>query len=249
MFRQPGSAVVDGVGEGMQGPDFADCMEISYECMQPERMQDARTLAEMGLGPRIVGEMTGWPATLVKKLCDRAGTQFRGGKARTDLEELIKIPLIHSAISVFVQAVEHQATFWGDTRLTSRTFVRATQFAQNSMEDAIGMVPLSGLYSIAVETMKGTIRTTTCRTCRSCYAQVSLASKLTGRTVFDCPFCRLVNLMLPSQRRCVENCVPTSFADLNLRTPIKRYLSRAADSNDVRAVVALAYGAVSQVRR
>lgn len=250
MFRQDVGEQGDQMDQAgfplQEGAGSVPTAEMIYEWGHSERVREVRVLADLGLGPRIIAELTTWPSSLVSKLSEKAGRRSRGGKARTELANLVKMPLVHAAISQFVQAVEHQAEFWGDTRLTSRIFVRAHQFAQSAMPDALAWVPASGLYSIATETMQKTVRTTTCRTCKYCYAQMSLESRLTGLTVFDCPLCRLLNMMLPSQRRSIQNCVPTSFADLNLREPFKRFLARPADPADVRAVFALAYGAAAQ---
>lgn len=251
MFRQDGSGQLpqDAGNYGVHGEwESNPSQEIVYEWSNSERVNEVRVLAALGLGPTIIAELTQWPCNFVRKLCDKAGRRSRGGKARTELGDLIKMPLVHAAVSQFVQAVEHQAEFWGDTRLTSRVFVRAYEFAQMSLPDAIEYVPASGMYSIATKTMERTVRTMTCKTCKYCYAQMSLESGLTGMTVFDCPLCRLLNLMLPSQRRSIQNCVPTSFADLNLKEPITRFLARPADPADVRAVFALAYGAIAHAR-
>lgn len=231
-------------GNGAGGGEGDQLLARMIAC--PERARDARVLAEMGFGPGIISTLTGWPSKYGRVVCERYGRRHRGGKARSELAEIVKVPMCHSAISQFVMAVEHQLEYWGDTRLTTRVLVRAIQYTQDMFPDAMAMIPVSGLYTIAAEALKKTVKTVQCKHCRGSYAQISLASGLTGMVLFDCPVCRMFNLMLKSRKHSVEDCVPTSFADLKLNEPFMRYVSKGADRNVVHAIYALSQGLVSR---
>jgi len=220
--------------------------ELSLAIISTGRVDEAKDLAELGFGPAVIASLTGWPDRYAKKISDKANRKNRGGKVRSELKDTVKVPLLHSALSRFVMCIEHQLKFWGDSRISSRVFLAAFRYTTETMPDATMHIPASGFYSVAQEVLKGTVRTTRCKQCRNSYAHISVESGLTGPGEYDCPFCRMVNLMLPSRKRSIQNCVPSSFADMNLRGPLTRFSRDGAGGQDVRAVMALAFGAVSK---
>lgn len=222
------------------GPEFQKAWT------RPEQIADARALADMGFAPGVIRDVTAWPDNFVRRMFHGAGTKARGGKLRSDLSDLVRVPRYHAAMGEFVMALEHQLAFWGDRWLTARCLVRAMQYVQTLSPEVIEHIPVTGFYSVAKSVVDGSSKSATCKQCRGHYAHFSLASGLTSNMVFDCPICRLISLMLPTARRADKVSLPTSFADLNLRTPLTRFVSRGADTHEVRGVISLAYGAVAR---
>lgn len=217
-------------GEGIRGLSSA------------ERLEDAKQLALMGFGPAIVVEMTHWQHSFARRLCDRVNNRkVRGGRLRSSLVEIFRIPVLHTTLSRFVMAIEHQLAFWGgERRLNSRVFLGAVNFVRTTMPEEFRQIPATALYSVALETCKRTVKLVTCSRCRGHYAQAGVESRLTDLVVYDCPFCRQIAAIVKPKSETGDE-VPTSLANLKLREPIKRFPSKGADGHTVRAVLSLVY--------
>lgn len=206
-----------------------------------ERVEDAKQLAMMGLGPSVIAELTGWQHSFARQVCEKVGGRSRGGRMRTGLLEILRVPVLHTTCSRFVMAIEHQMQFWNEKRLTSRVFLGAVKYVRITMPDEIKQVPASALYSIAMETVKRTVRVTCCSRCRGWYAQASLESRLTDMIVYDCSYCRQVAAIIPNRNKNGDPVIPVSLAELNLRGTLSRYPSKGAEGVEVRAVMDLVH--------
>lgn len=233
---------------GEAGIKNLDTQVASRGVSSGERLEYAKALAMLGLGPSVIADLTGWQATFAKKICVSMGTTVKGGRMRSSLLEIMRVPVLHSTCSRFVMAIEHQMQFWGENRLTARSFMGAVNYIKATMPAEAMQIPSTALYSIAVETAKRTMKTVTCSRCRGHYAQASLESRLTDMLVYDCPFCRQIAAIIPGKGRRAETEMPTSMAELNLRGAITRFPSKGAEGTTVRAVMGLVYGGGSARR-
>lgn len=214
-----------------------------------QRLQDAIELAKLGLGPGPIAELTHWQHSFTKKIVDKISGRSRGGRMRTGLTEVFRVPVLHATVSRFCMALEHQLQFWQEKRLSSRGFLSAVSFVKATMPAEMQNMPATALYSIANEAVKGTVKVVSCSRCRGCYAQATIESRLTDMVVYDCPFCRQVAAMSPGRTRHGDAILPVSLADLNLRGPMTRYPSKGADSQVVRAVIGLVHSIGSGAAR
>jgi len=231
----------DAAALGDNASDTLDLKVGNRGLSSSERVEDAKQLARMGLGPSVIAELTGWQHSFARQVCEKVGGRSRGGRMRTGLLEILRVPVLHATCSRFVMAIEHQLQFWGEKRLTSRVFLGAVHYVNITMPDEIKQIPASALYSIAVETVKRTVKVTCCSRCRGSYAQASLESRLTDMIVYDCPFCRQVAAIIPNRSKNGEPVIPVSLSELNLRGTLSRYPSKGADGVEVRAVLDLVH--------
>lgn len=246
MLKSNGDMVEVEVEIGGQDMSFFADRETQKAFTRYEQVADAKALVTLGFPPVVIRDVTGWPECFVRRLHDGSGIRSTGGKKRSNLSDFVREPIYHAAISQFVMAIEQQMAFWGDKWLSARVLLRAYQYAQTTMPEAMEHLPLTGIYSVAKSVVAGTSKSQVCKQCRSNYAHFPLESCLTGTVVFDCPTCRLIQMMLPTAKQGEVVAAPTSFVDLKLRSPFPRFVSRGADSGEVRAVISLAYGAVTQ---
>lgn len=218
-------------------------VDLVYQYSQADRVADARDLLNYGFSPCVVAVLTGWPRSMLCRLGSRSGMRPKGGRSRTGLIDVMRVPLLHACASVFVQAVEHQLSFWNERSLSSRSFLRSVQYVQLSLPDYFDQLPMSSYYSLAQQVDAGTVKTKTCNACRSHYAHISRASCLTLDVELGCPLCRLLNLMLPSPTKTRKRRSPqvVSFADLRLHEPIQRYLRRQVEPGVIRSILNLGY--------
>lgn len=230
-----------GRGKGSKGLPIS---ALRYDSLDPQRVEDARTLASWGLGVQAIHELTSYPKAMITTMMESLGVEVRGGRRKSALVNYMRLPMYHASLSLLVVLVERTMKMRCETRLSSRTFVSAVRTHSIKLNNDLATIPVGTLYNIVTSYMEDRSHLERCRQCDFTYiVHTSAADGAVSYNSFECPGCRLIAAMAGGcGLKWMSNvkALPTKMSELNLNRPLLRVPWSKPSAHLVKAVLDMA---------
>lgn len=218
----------------------SDCV-ARYALHSPQRVEDATALAEYGLSMRSIHQLTQYPPSLISHLIQAAGHKPQGGRRRSRAADLVRNPLFHSALSMYVISVQKLLSA-NNGKLDARVFITSLRYFSMTTRGTIVMIPSDLLYALTLSLMDGTTLIKHCHGCRSTYAYITESSGLVRGTPYECPGCREMGALVGGVGTTTKNQqdrIPKSLSQLGISRPLYRFPSQVPPSPIIRGALAV----------
>ena len=218
---------------------------LRYSVRNHQRVEDAIALAGFGLGLRGIQQLTKYPLQVATHIISSSGTKTNSGRRKSSVAEIIRNPLFHAALGMYVVNLEKilQAS---DGQLNVRTFVTSVRQFNLATNGTLVQLHCDLLYAVASSYIAGTTEIRYCTSCRCNYAHISTESGLVRDTIYECPQCREFAALIGGTCAVSNNAQcpkpPSNMSQMNLKKPLTRFNSTAPPPALIRGTLQLLVG-------